>query len=316
MSVSTVNAMPRKLKKYKAFNRVSVPANILLNIFFILCVLMCIYPLAMVLGVSLTDNNTLMQSGYNMIPRVFSLEGYAYTLGASGRAILNAYGVTIIVTIVGTLLHLVLTALFAYPLSRPEFKYRNMFMVFIMIPMLFSGGLIPWYVVCTQILHLKDTIYALFVPSLFSTWNVIVLRTFMQSNIPESLVESARLDGSTELQTFWHLILPLSKAGLATIGFMVALGFWNDYWLPLILINKESLNNLQYLLYRIMGRIEFLRNIASQSTIAGVDATKIAMPQESARMAMCVLSVGPLIFAYPFFQRYFVKGLTIGAIKG
>jgi putative aldouronate transport system permease protein len=306
----------KPLKKYKALNRISMPANILLNIFFLFCVFMCLYPLLLVIGVSFTDNDALRE-GYRVIPKVFSLDGYKFAV-ASGAAIVRAYGVTIFVTVVGTILHLAICSLFAYPLSRPEFTYRNKFMIFIMIPMLFGGGLIPWYVVCTQILHLKNTIFALFLPNLFSPWNVIVLRTFMQSNIPESLVESARLDGSTELQTFYKIVMPLSKAGLATIAFMVALGFWNDYWLPLMLISDEKLNNLQYLLYRIMANITFLQSLSSRSGV-GADTAMGALrliPQETARMAMCVLSIGPIILTFPFFQRYFVKGLTIGAVKG
>jgi putative aldouronate transport system permease protein len=302
------------MKKYRALNRISQPAHIAINVFFIFCVVVCLYPLFLVLGVSFTDNKALLTTGYKMIPSVFSLEGYIYSLG-NGTTILRAYGVTIFVTAAGTLSHVILVSLFAYPLSRPEFLYRNKFMVFIMVPMLFGGGLIPWYIVCTQILHLRDTVFALFVPSLFSTWNAIVLRTFMQANIPESLVESARLDGSTEFQTYRKIVLPLSKAGIATIAFMVALGFWNDYWLPLMLINDSRLNNLQYLLYQIMTRAEFVRGMSAQAQ-QQVDALKINVPQETVRMSMCVLSIGPIIFLYPFFQRHFVKGLTIGAIKG
>jgi putative aldouronate transport system permease protein len=309
--------MTLKKKNYaKSGNQISKPATVIINLLFIGCVVICLYPLLLVVGISFTDNDALRE-GYRLIPRVFSTDGYRFAV-TTGGAIVRAYGVTVFVTVVGTFCHLTLCSLFAYPLSRPEFAYRKVFTVFILIPMLFSGGLVPWYVVCTQVLHLKDTIFALFVPSLFSTWNVIVLRTFIKNNIHDSLIESARLDGSSEFQTWFFLVLPLSKAGLATIGFMVALGFWNDWWLPLMLINDVKLINLQYMLYRIMSQIQFLQNLSSLNVAGGSIANQVAMtiPQETARMAMCVLTIGPIIFVYPFFQRYFVKGLTIGAIKG
>jgi len=294
-------------------NRISPWSNIILNLFFLFCVVACLYPLLLVLGVSFTDNEALRQ-GYRAIPRKFSMAGYSFAFH-SKNSIFRAYGVTIFNTVVGTFLHVLIVSLFAYPLSRPEFKYRKFFMGFILIPMLFGGGLVPWYVICNQVLHLRNTIWAMIVPSLFSSWNVIVLRTFIKNNIPESIIESVRLDGCSELRTYFHIILPLSKAGLAVIAFFTALGYWNDYWLSLMLITQEKLYSLQYLLYNIMSRITFLQSIAAQS-LGIVSQTELNVPQETARMAMCVLTVGPIILAYPFFQRFFVKGITIGSIKG
>jgi putative aldouronate transport system permease protein len=294
-------------------NRISVGGNIALNVFFMSCVAACLYPLLLVIGVSFTDNDALVE-GYRVIPRVFSLEGYSFALSAS-NAVVKAYGVTIFNTVIGTMLHVFICSLFAYALSRPESRIRKFMMGFILVPMLFSGGLVPWYVICTQVLHLKDTIWAMIVPSLFSSWNVIVLRTFIKKNIPESLIESVRLDGCSEFQAYLHIVLPLSKAGLAVIAFFVALGYWNDYWLSLMLITDQNLYSLQYLLYNIMARMQFLQSIAAQ-TLGIVSAADLRVPQETARMAMCVLTVGPIILAYPFFQRFFVKGITIGSIKG
>jgi putative aldouronate transport system permease protein len=272
----------------------------------------------MVLGISFTDNEVLKQ-GYRVIPRVFDLSGYKFA-ASSGSAIIRAYGITIFSTVAGTAFHVALCSMFAYPLSRPEFRYRKFFTVYILIPMLFTGGMVPWYVVCSQVLHIKDTIFALIIPSLFSTWNVIVLRTFLRNNIPESIVESARLDGSTEMQTYLRIVLPLSKAGLATIGFMVALAFWNDYYLSLMLIDDPKMYNLQYMLYQILNKIRFLQTMSMMGLTGSIDASAQKalrnVPQETARMAMCVITVGPIIFAYPFFQKHFVKGLTIGAVKG
>ena len=294
-------------------NRISGWANILLHVFFIFCVIACLYPILMVIGISFTDNDAL-RDGYRIIPRKFSLEGYSFVFGTSST-IIRAYGVTIFNTAVGTFLHVLIVSLFAYPLSRPEFKYRKFFMGFILFPMLFSGGLVPWYIICNQVLGLQNTIWAMVIPSLFSSWNAIVLRTFIKNNIPESLIESVRLDGCTEFKTYLHIILPLSKAGLAVIAFFTALSYWNDWWLALMLITDEKLYNLQYLLYNIMARIQFLQSIAAQN-LGIISMSELQVPQETARMAMCVLTIGPIILAYPFFQRFFVKGITIGSIKG
>jgi len=294
-------------------NRISGWANVLLNLFFIFCVIVCLYPLLLVIGISFTDNDALRE-GYRIIPRVFSMEGYSFALGA-GSNIVRAYCVTIFNTFVGTFLHVFIVSLFAYPLSRPEFKCRKFLMGFILIPMLFSGGLVPWYVICNQVLGLTNTIWAMIIPSLFSSWNCIVLRTFIKNNIPESLIESVRLDGCSEFKTLLYMILPLSKAGLAVIAFFTALAYWNDWWLSLMLITNEKLYNLQYLLYSIMARIQFLQSMAAQN-LGIVSTAELRVPQETARMAMCVLTVGPIILAYPFFQRFFVKGITIGSIKG
>jgi len=294
-------------------NRVSMTANIILHVFFLSCVVACLYPLLLVLGISFTDNEVLRQ-GYRIIPRSFSAEGYIFTFNA-GNSIVRAYGVTIFNTVVGTCLHVLIVALFAYPLSRREFRYRKFFMGFILIPMLFGGGLVPWYIICSQVLRLNNTIWAMIIPSLFSPWNAIVLRTFIKNNIPEAIIESVRLDGCTEFKTWLHMIMPLSKAGLAVIAFFTALGFWNDWWLSLMLITEPNLYNLQYLLYNIMSRIQFLQSIAAQN-LGIVSLAELRVPQETARMAMCILTIGPIIMVYPFFQRFFVKGITIGSIKG
>jgi len=294
-------------------NRITAAGNIVINLFFVFCVVACLYPLLLVLGVSFTDNNALRE-GYRVIPKVFSLEGYNFVFSTT-NSIVRAYGVTIFNTVVGTFLHVFIVSLFAYPLSRPEFKSRKFFMGFILIPMLFGGGLIPWFIICNQVLYLRNTIWAMIIPSLFSPWNAIVLRTFIKNNIPESLIESVRLDGCTEFKTYLHIVLPLSKAGLAVIAFFVALGFWNDWWLPLLLITEPKLYNLQYLLYNIMSRMQFLQSMAAQA-LGIASMADLHIPMETARMALCVLSIGPIILAYPFFQRFFVKGITIGSIKG
>ncbi|MCL2035212.1 MAG: carbohydrate ABC transporter permease [Oscillospiraceae bacterium] len=293
-------------------NRVSGLTNLLLNMFFIACAVLCIYPILLVVGISFTDNDALRQYGYKIIPSVFSTDGYAYAFSAAG-SILRSYGITIFNTVAGTVIHVLVCALFAYPMARPEFKSRKFFMGFLLIPMLFNGGMVPWYVICTQVLGLRNTIWAMILPMVISPWNVIVLKTFINRNIPDSLIESARLEGCSEFRVFWNIVLPLSKAGLATIAFFSALAYWNDYWHSLMLITDESLYSLQYLLYNIMAKTQFLSSLAART--AGIQSVGV-IPAETARMAMCVLSIGPIVIVYPYFQRFFVKGIMVGSIKG
>lgn len=287
-------------------------ADIIINLFFMLYAVACIYPLLLVLGVSFSEEKTLYQFGYGVIPKIASLEAYKYLI-RSGDAVLKAYGVTIFVTVVGTIAATLITALFAYPLSRREFTHRKFFSFLLFFSMLFGGGMVPWFVVCVNILHINDTIYALILPSLLNAWHIIILRTFMKLNIPDAVVDAARIDGSGELRTFFTIILPLSLPGLATVALFSTLGYWNDWWLPLMLVNDPNLYNLQFLIYKILNSIQYLAMLQSQMIgVTGVEQ----MPSESARMAMCIISIGPIILAYPFFQKYFIKGLTIGAVKG
>ena len=303
----------KRRNRFANANRISLGANLTLNVFFIMVVFLCLYPVLLVISISFTESNALRE-GYRLFPRVLSLDGYRFAFTA-GNSIVQAYGVTIFNTVVGTFMHVFICSLFAYPLSRKEFKSRKFMMGFILVPMLFGGGMVPWYVVCTQVLGLKNTIWAMVIPSLFSSWNVIVLRTFIKNNIPESLIESVRLDGCSEFKTYLHIILPLSKAGLAVIAFFTALGFWNDYWLSLMLITEQRLFNLQYLLFNIIAQMQFFQSMAARN-ISMPLSELLNIPAEATRMAMCVITLGPIVFAYPFFQRFFVKGITIGSIKG
>jgi len=297
-------------------NQISQPTNIILHIIFLLGVIVCVYPTLVIIGSSFTDEATLKHFGYNVIPRVFSTKAYSY-VATTGITIIRAYGVTMFVTVAGTLLNIIFTSMFAYPLTRPEFPWRRQFSIFIYITMVFGGGLIPWYILCTQILHLQNTLWGLFVPSMFGGWNAFVLRTFIQRNIPNELIESARMDGSSEWNTYLKIVLPLSKAGLATIGFFTALVFWND-WYNCLLFNSAApkLQNLGFLLYQILMQAQYLSTISSQQGMAAIGGSAAQIPTTSMQMAMCVLAVGPIILVYPYFQRFFVKGLVIGAVKG
>lgn len=297
----------------KLLNTVSPFWNALFNLIFVLYSVACIVPLLLVIGVSFTDEHTIIVNGYNFIPKIFSIEAYKWVL-QSGDAIGRAYGLSILITVLGTACSVAIIAMFAYVISRKDFKYRNIFSFIVFFTMIFNGGLVPWYMVYTNLLHINNTIAAYIVPSLVNAWYVMIMRTFFQTNVPDSIIESAKIDGAGEFRTFIQIVLPLAKPGLATIALFQTLAFWNDWYLPLMLIEDAKLFNLQYILYKTLTAIQFL---ASASNVSGGTAAILAkLPSETARMAMCVLAIGPIILAYPFFQKYFIKGLTVGAVKG
>ncbi|MBA7497787.1 MAG: ABC transporter permease subunit [Clostridia bacterium] len=271
----------------------------------------CIIPIIAVLSISLSNEMDILRHGYSLIPREISLTAYQYIFKVP-KHILQSYFISTSVTGAGTLLSLFIIALLAYPLSRRDFKYRNALAFYIFFTMLFNGGLVPWYILIVRYLHLKDTWWVLVLPYLVLPWFVLLLKTFFQQ-IPISIIESAKLDGASELRIFFTIIVPLSKPALAAIGLFILLRYWNDWWLPLLYIDSENLVPLQYMLQRMMANIQFLTQ-QLRTTQMFIDVSKL--PNESARMAMCILAAGPMLFIFPFFQKYFVKGLTVGAIKG
>jgi putative aldouronate transport system permease protein len=228
--------------------------------------------------------------------------------------IVRSYGVTIFVTFIGTVVSLLLTATMAYPLSRSVLPFRKGLSFFVFFTILFNGGLVPWYLVFTQLFHLKDSIWALIVPGLLMNgFNVLIMRTFFSTSIPPALIESAYIDGAGELRIFAQFIVPLSKPVFATIGLFNTLAYWNDWFNSLVFMSNAKFYSLQYLLNIILLNIQFLSQ-NSQNNQAS--ALMEALPQETVRMAMAIIGLGPIILAYPFFQKYFIKGLTIGAVKG
>ena len=228
-------------------------------------------------------NPHFISSGYNIIPLKPSLAAYQYIFNGAG-GLLHAYLVTIGVTILGTFLSLIVTSALAYVISRSDYKYRNATAFYVFITMIFNGGLVPWYILISRYLHLKDTFAILFLPYLVVPWFVLLMKGFLVS-VPGAIIESAKMDGASELRVFYAIVLPMARSGLATVGLFMALQFWNDWWLSLLFIERQGLVPLQLMLYRIMSSIDFLsRNISS----VGVSA--IRLPSESARMAMCILA--------------------------
>ena len=282
-----------------------------IHLVFIMISLACIIPLLLVVGVSFTDENSLRMDGYNLIPRVFSLDAYKYVF-TGATSVLQAYAVTITVTVLGTVGHLLFMSMLAYGLTREEVTARNKISLFVYIPVLFNGGLVPTYMLMTRTLHLKNTIWVLIIISIASATNVLIMKNFFNT-IPASLIESARIDGSSEYRTFFTIVLPLSKPSLASIGLFVAIAYWNDWMTCALYIENPKLQTLQYMLQSLMNNIAYLQVNAPRSP--GMEQALANLPSEGARMATCVLAVGPIIFLYPFLQKYFEKGLTIGAVK-
>ncbi|WP_338555435.1 carbohydrate ABC transporter permease [Paenibacillus sp. KS-LC4] len=300
------------VKKPRRFDQISPAANFLLSLLTGVIAMACIFPFLFVVIISFTNEKSLASNGYRIIPKEWSLEAYHYIF-RTGEALLRSYGVTIFVTVVGTLLSLVIITLYAYAISQRSFKYRRLFSFFAIFTMLFNGGMVPTFIVVTQLLNMKDTIWALIMPMLVNAFYILIMRTFFSTMVPTAIIESGKIDGASELQTFIRLVLPLSLPGIATIGLFNTLGYWNDWFNALLYIDSPNLVPLQSMLMRIETSMQF---IMQNSTNAAISTSILQnMPQDTSRMAMVVLATGPIVLAYPFFQRYFVQGLTIGAVK-
>lgn len=298
------------------FNSISKPTNILLNILFVTLAALCVIPFILVVIISFTSEQSLQMNGYKFWPEEWSLDAYRYIFGSGGTGpqIFRAYGITILVTISGTILGLTIMTSFAYALSRKNFAYRKFFTKVIFIPMLFSGGMVASYLVNTRFLGIKNTIFALILPICVSSFHIIILRTFFKTTVPDAIVESAKIDGASEMTVFTRIVLPISLPAIATIGLFLTLGFWNDWFNAMLYIDKNALVPLQYLLIRIEGTMEFLTNNAAMLGTDGIAASQ-NLPKDTAKMAIVVITTLPIVFAYPFFQKYFVSGLTVGAVK-
>jgi putative aldouronate transport system permease protein len=274
----------------------------------------CVFPFVFVLIISLTDEKSLLKNGYKIFPEKWSTFAYSYIF-KTGDQLLQSYGITITVTVIGTALTVFMTTLYAYALSRKNFSYRKFFSFIAFFTMLFGGGLVPSYIVVTQLLHLKDSIWALILPMSMNAFYILVLRTFFQTMVPDAIIESGKIDGAGEFKTLFRLVLPISLPGLATIALFSTLGYWNDWFNALLYIDTTNLVPLQALLMRIETSMQFIiQNSALLNSGQGRDLIS-NLPQDTSRMAMVVLATGPIVLAYPFFQRYFVQGLTIGAVK-
>ena len=272
--------------------------------------LICLYPLLLTVSVSLTPEDIIVSDGFRLIPRTFSLDTYTYISAHSGDRILRSYGVTILVTAVGTLASMLVTSMTAYAISLREMRYRNVIAFICNFTSIFSAGLIPWYVVCVNWYGLRNSLLALLLPPLFSVWNMFLMRTYFSAITP-SLYDAAKIDGAGHWTIFFRIALPLSKTALLTVGLMYALSYWNDWWHALMFIDDRNLYPLQYYLYSIVSNV----NAVSSGRIPSGAAASIRLPAETVKMAVTIITIGPIIFLYPFIQRYFVKGIMTGAVK-
>lgn len=296
------------MRKSKLFSDHMV--TLLAYLFIGLFGLLCLYPLVLTLSVSLSSEHEIVRHGYSAVPLKFTLNTYIYIFANSGMRILKSYGVTIFVTVVGTLGAMIITSMIAFALSIQSLKYRNIIAFLCNFTIVFSAGLIPWYVVCVNYYGLKNSILALILPSIFSVWNMFLMRTYF-SSISPSLYEAAKIDGASYFRIYWRIAIPLSKTAVLTVGLMYALQYWNDWWNALIFINNKNLFPLQYYLYTILSNV----NAISSGRIPSGAAAGITLPSETVKMAVTVITIGPIIFLYPFVQKYFVQGIMTGAVK-
>jgi putative aldouronate transport system permease protein len=296
------------------FTQISPITNVFFNILMLILMVMCIVPLLLVIAISFSAEESLRRYGYQLIPRILSSEGYAFLLKNKGTILRTLY-MSVVVTGIGTSLGIILNSLMGYVLSRREYKLNKFLIWFVFIPMIFGGGLVSSYFINSQFLGLKDSVWVLILPMAVSSFSVILCKTFFRATIPDSIIESAVIDGANQILIYFRIILPLSLPVLATVGLFLSFAYWNDWFLAMLYIDNIKLFTLQAYLNRLLADINFL---AQNAQTMGINYAMIiaTMPKESARMAMVVLAVLPIACAYPFFQRYFISGLTIGAIKG
>ena len=289
---------------YRIFNIVS---KILLGLFSVICLL----PFVLMIVGSFTDNGEVIREGYSLFPKQWSTAAYDMLFSYPDN-IIRAYRNTIIQTVVGTAISLFCISGTGYVLSRQDFQSRNIIAFFFYFTMLFGGGLIPWYIVMKQVLGLENTLWAIMVPSFFSAYNIFLMRNFIKQGVPVELIECSKLDGAGDLRIYLQIVLPLSLPSLATIGLFVALGLWNDWYLCMLFISDSELQSLQYYLYSMLNSAKALREIQARSGIV----LDVDLPSETSKLAMSMVATGPILLVYPFIQRFFIKGLTVGAVKG
>ncbi len=286
--------------------------QVLLNCIFIVLCALIVYPFLMLVSASFSSEAAIAEYGYTLFPKEFDLAAYRYVF-QNPKSLLNAYGVTALTAVVTMVLSVICMSMIAYPLSKKSFRARGAVSFYLYFTMLFSGGLVPSYILITKYLHLTDNLLVYILPCLISPWYVFIMRTFF-SGIPEEIGESVLVDGGNEYIIYFRFILPLSLPVLFTVGLFMFLNKWNDWMTSMLYINEPSLITLQYLLQRILQNVEMLQSSNSVST--AMMTAQMEIPAETARMAMAVMVAGPALFVFPFFQKYFVEGLTVGSVKG
>ncbi|ASN59204.1 carbohydrate ABC transporter permease [Latilactobacillus curvatus] len=304
----------RKKKHISAveIRKFSSGTNLFFNIFLAIFALSCILPFFFIIILSLTKESDITMYGYQFWPKHWGTTSYVY-LGKMSKQVITSLGVTVFITIVGTMMNSLFASTYAYAISRKDFAYAKFFTIFALISMLFVPGMVPTYLVVTQMLGLKDNIWALILPMSFGVYNVLIMRSFFKTSIPEAIIESARIDGASEMRIFRSIVIPLAIPGIATISLFTSLGYWNDWMNALLYITDDNLIPLQYLLVKIQNNIQVM---TQQMSSGGSAMLAQNVPAEGMRFAVVVIATLPIALTYPFFQKYFVKGMTIGGVKG
>ncbi|MBE6023516.1 MAG: carbohydrate ABC transporter permease [Cellulosilyticum sp.] len=303
----------KKSHKIKKSSDVIV-LNIMAYTFCGLIGLMCLVPFLMVISGSLSTESAIMENGFSILPQGFTLEAYK-TVFKEPIVILRAYGTTIGLTLVGTLVGLLMQTMTAYVLSRKEFEWRNQFSFFFYFTTLFSGGLVPYYVLINSTLKLQDSYLAMLIPLLFSVYNLLIMKSYI-SALPDSLIDAAKIDGCGEFTILFRIVMPMIKPALATVGLFIALAYWNDWYNAMLYIKDETKFPLQYFLYQKINNIEAYKKLISNGNVSSSVVSSMSLPTQTLKMALTIVVTGPIILAYPIVQKYFVQGITIGAVKG
>lgn len=274
----------------------------------------CLVPFLMILAASFSSETAIAANGFSLLPQEFSMEAYK-TVFREPNVVFKAYATTIVLTLVGTVVGLVVQTMTAYVLSRKDFEWRNGFSFFFYFTTLFSGGLVPTFVLYTQTLKLQDKYLALLLPLVFSVYNLLVMKSYI-SAVPESLIDAAKIDGCGEFRTLFQVVMPLIKPALATVGLFIALAYWNDWYNAMLYIKSSDKYPLQYFLYQQVNNIESYKKLISNNSVSSAVVSAMSLPTQTLKMALTVVVTGPIILAFPLVQKYFVQGITIGAVKG
>ncbi len=291
-----------------------ITLNIIAYTFCALMALICLVPFLMILSGSLSSETAITQKGFSLWVQDFSLEAYR-TVFREPMVVFKAYGVTIGLTAIGTALGLLLQTMTAYVLSRKDFEWRNGFSFFFYFTTLFSGGLVPTFILYNQTLNLQDSYLALMLPLLFSVYNLLIMKSYITA-IPDSLIDAAKIDGCGEVRTLFQVITPLIQPALATVGLFIALAYWNDWYNAMLYIKSEDKYPLQYFLYQQVNNIETYKKLISNNAVSSSVVSAMSLPTQTLKMALTIVVTGPIILAFPMVQKYFVQGITIGAVKG
>lgn len=295
-----------KIKK----NRTTVIFEIITYVMLALGAIICVFPFIIIVSGSFTDNATILTQGYSILPRDVTLSAYK-TIFKAPKDIIQAYKMTFYYTFVGTALGLVMITLTAYVISRKEFKYRNTVSFLIYFTSIFGGGMIPWYLMYANVLNMKGSTFAIWFPALMSPFLVVLMRTFIVGSVPDAITESAKIDGAGHLTIFFKIVMPVLGPGLATVGLFLALGYWNDWYRSSMFSTNSETWELQFYLYDLLNATTALKQMSQSASMTTAD-----LPTQSVKLAMAVVATGPVLLFYPFVQRYFVSGITVGAVKG